>query len=401
MAELGGKNILLGVSGGIAAYKAVDLCRRLTEVGANVQVVMTESAQHFVGATSFQAVSGRAVRSSLWDASAEAAMSHIELARWPDLILIAPASANTLARICHGMADDLLSTLVLASDRPLAVAPAMNRLMWANPATQDNLAVLLRRGVKLLGPASGAQACGEIGAGRMLEPLDIRREVISLLTSDGLLRGRRVVITAGPTREAIDPVRFISNRSSGKQGYALAAALRQLGADVCLLSGPTALPVPVGVTRIAIETAAELLEAARAAVVGADLFIAAAAVADYRPQAVAAGKIKKHEASLSLQLERTTDVLATIRAENPALFVVGFAAETSELAAHALDKMQRKQLDMIAANWVGDGRAFDQDHNALEVFWPGGGHVELSSASKTDIAQALATLIAQRYLARP
>lgn len=395
---LASRRILLGVSGGIAAYKAADLVRRLKEAGAEVQVVMTASAQQFVTPLTFQALSGRPVRTTLFDPAAEAAMGHIELARWPDLILIAPASANTLSRLAQGAADDLLSTLCLASDKPLAVAPAMNRLMWAHPATQSNLATLRARGVQILGPGAGSQACGETGDGRMWEPLQIREAVANLL-GEGPLRGAKVVLTAGPTREAIDPVRFISNRSSGKMGYALAGALRQLGAQVTLLSGPTHLVAPAGVNRIEIETAEQLLEQSLAAARIADIFIGAAAVADYRVDAPATEKIKKNDAKMSIALSRNPDVIAQVREAYPKLFIVGFAAETEKLEEHALGKLKRKKLDMIAANWVGNGRAFDRDENALSVYWNGGAQ-ELAQADKTEIARGLAALIAQRYGAR-
>jgi phosphopantothenoylcysteine decarboxylase/phosphopantothenate--cysteine ligase len=394
--SLSGRRILLGVCGGIAAYKAADLVRRLKEAGAEVQVVMTLSAQHFVTAQTFQALSGLPVRSSLWDEAAEAAMGHIELARWPDLILVAPASANTIARLAHGMADDLLSTLCLASDKPIAIAPAMNRLMWAHPATQANLHTLSHRGVHQLGPGSGGQACGEIGEGRMWEPLQIRDAAINLLQTQGPLRGTRVVITAGPTREPIDPVRFITNRSSGKMGYALATSLARLGADVTLVSGPTALPTPHGVQRIDVETAAQMLDATRSVLAGAQILVGTAAVADYRSDTPATHKIKKQADQMALSLVRNPDILATLREADPQLFIVGFAAETEKLAEHARGKLQRKRLDMIAANWVGDGRAFDQDDNALHVFWPGGEH-ELPMASKDALADALAALIAERF----
>ena len=367
---LHGRRILLGVTGGIAAYKAADLTRRLMEVGAEVQVVMTASAQHFVGATTFQALSGKAVRSSLWDEAAEAAMGHIELARWPDLILVAPATANFISKLAVGAADDLLSTLCLATDRPIAVAPAMNRLMWANAATQDNVLTLQRRGIAILGPGAGFQACGETGEGRMREPLDLRADVARLLSS-GPLNGVRAVVTAGPTREPLDPVRFLTNRSSGKQGYAVAAALRDLGASVTLISGPTNLAAPAGVKRIDIETAQQMLDASLAASSQADVFVAAAAVADYKAAQIAEQKIKKNDAELSLPLARTEDVLARVRAAFPQLFLVGFAAETEKLEEHARGKLARKGLDLIAANWVGEGKAFDQEDNSLQVFGKG------------------------------
>ncbi|MDB5972896.1 MAG: coaBC [Hydrocarboniphaga sp.] len=396
--SLHGRRILLGVTGGIAAYKAADLTRRLIEAGAEVQVVMTDSALHFVGDPTFQALSGKPVRHSLWDEAAEAAMGHIELARWPDLILVAPATANFIAKLAHGAADDLLSTLCLATDKPIAVAPAMNRLMWANAATQSNVATLTARSIAVLGPGAGYQACGEIGEGRMREPLDLRANVAELLSS-GPLKGVHAVVTAGPTREPLDPVRFLSNRSSGKQGYAVAAALRDQGASVTLISGPTNLSTPAGVTRIDIESAADMLKAALAASRDAQIFVAAAAVADYRAASIAGQKIKKNDAELTLPLARTDDVLATVRKAYPQLFVVGFAAETEKLEEHARGKLQRKNLDMIAANWVGAGRAFDQDDNSLQVFWPDGGEA-LAPATKAEVARGLVALIIRQRAAK-
>lgn len=397
VSQLSNRRILLGVTGGIAAYKAAELLRRLKEVGADVQVVMTAGAQQFVTPLTFQALSGREVRTSLFDPAAEAAMGHIELARWPDLILIAPASADVLARLAHGQADDLLSTLCLATDKPITVAPAMNRLMWANAATQANVATLAAHGVQILGPGAGSQACGETGDGRMWEPLQIREAVLQRFSAGPLL-GLHVVLTAGPTREPIDPVRYISNRSSGKMGYALADALQRLGARVTLISGPTSLPTPPGVTRIDIESASELLEQSLRASADAQIFIGAAAVADYRVDAPADEKIKKNDAAMSLALSRNPDVIAAVRERYPALFVVGFAAETEKLAEHARSKLERKRLDLIAANWVGRGRAFDRDDNALSVFWNGGAH-DIPQAAKTDVARDLARLIAERFAA--
>tara|TARA_R110000787_G_scaffold170629_26_gene283375 strand:+ start:905 stop:2134 length:1230 start_codon:yes stop_codon:yes gene_type:complete len=393
--NLQGRKIVLGVSGGIAAYKAADLSRRLMESGAELQVVMTRGAQHFVGAATFQALTGKPVRDTLWDAQAEAAMGHIELARWPDLILIAPATADVIARLAVGRADDLLTTLVLASDKPLAVAPAMNRLMWAHPATQANVSTLARRGVHILGPGAGFQACGEVGAGRMREPLDLRSDVARLLTPSGPLSGKHAVITAGPTREAIDPVRFISNRSSGKQGYALASALIALGARVTLISGPTQLDTPAGALQVDVESAEQMCNAAIEASAQADLFIGTAAVADYRVVEQAANKIKKKDQDMSLALTRNDDILMRVRSARPDLFMVGFAAETENLAQHAQDKLARKGLNMIAANWVGQGRAFDQDDNQLCVYWPQGGSQDLGRGSKQELAHALAGLIAE------
>lgn len=397
------KRIVLGVTAGIAAYKAAELCRALVKAGAEVQVTMTESAQHFIGAATFQALSGRPVRSSLWDPQAEAAMGHIELARWPDAILIAPATADFLARLAHGFADDLLSTLCLASDRPIFVAPAMNRLMWANAATQANLASLRARGLRVIGPGSGAQACGEVGEGRMSEPQAIADEVLAVLleprvppaATDAPLCGVKAVVTAGPTREPIDPVRFITNHSSGKQGYAVAAALAELGAAVTLISGPTALAAPAGVRRMAVDTAQQMLEATLAAVDEADLLVAAAAVADYRVDHAAEQKIKKSGETLALNLVRNPDILAEVRKWYPDKFLVGFAAETEKLAEHAQDKLKRKGLDLIAANWVGQGRAFDTDDNTLHLYWNGGERT-LGPADKASVSRELARIIAER-----
>jgi phosphopantothenoylcysteine decarboxylase / phosphopantothenate---cysteine ligase len=392
-----GKRILLGVTGGIAAYKSPDLVRRLREQGAEVQVVMTAAAREFVTPTTFQAVSGRAVRTDLWDAAAEAAMGHIELARWAELVLVAPASADFLARLANGFADDLLSTLCLATESPVAVAPAMNRVMWANPATRANVATLVQRGVQILGPGEGDQACGEVGAGRMLEPLDlVDRASLLLRGGSALLRGRRVLITAGPTRERIDPVRFISNRSSGKMGFAVAQAAREAGADVVLVSGPVSLPTPAGVRRIDVESAADMLNAVLGEVDGIDIFISTAAVADYRPAVAAEQKIKKTTDHMDLSMERTPDVLATVAARPNRPFVVGFAAETESVEQHARGKLLKKNLDMIAANEVGHDKAFDCEDNQLLVLWRAGRR-ELAKASKVTLARQLMALIAESY----
>lgn len=394
-----GKRIILGVTGGIAAYKSPDLLRRLVERGAEVQVVMSAGAAEFVTATTFQAVSGRPVRDSLWDAAAEAAMGHIELARWADLVLVAPATADFLARLAHGRADDLLSTLCLATEAPIVVAPAMNRVMWAHPATQANVSTLRDRGVRVVGPDAGSQACGEVGAGRMVEPLDLAVAAGGLLGAAGPLAGKRVIVTAGPTRERIDPVRFISNRSSGKMGFAVAQAARDAGASVLLIAGPVALPTPGGVRRINVESASDMLDAAQKEIGGTDIYISTAAIADYRPANPAGQKIKKHSSSLDLALERTTDVLATIasRADRP--FVVGFAAETERVEEHALTKLAKKNLDVIAANEVGDDKVFDKDDNALIVLWRGGRR-ELGPASKAALAAEFIEVVAERYAAR-
>jgi phosphopantothenoylcysteine decarboxylase/phosphopantothenate--cysteine ligase len=393
-----GKRILLGVTGGIAAYKSPDLVRRLRERGAEVQVVMTAAAREFVTATTFQAVSGRPVRTDLWDAAAEAAMGHIELARWAEVILIAPATADFLARLAAGQADDLLTTLCLATEAPVAVAPAMNHVMWSNAATRANVATLQQRGIQIFGPGAGDQACGEIGEGRMLEPLDLADRVAALPSGDGPLRGRRVLISAGPTRERIDPVRFISNRSSGKMGFAVAQAAREAGAEVVLVSGPVSLPTPPGVRRIDVESAADMLTAVLKEVEGTDIFISTAAVADYRPARPADQKIKKTSDTLDLCMERTSDVLATVAARPDRPFVVGFAAETESVEQNARLKLLKKNLDMIAANEVGHDKAFDCEDNQLIVLWRNGRH-ELGKASKVALARELVALIAESFAA--
>jgi phosphopantothenoylcysteine decarboxylase/phosphopantothenate--cysteine ligase len=392
-----GKRILLGVTGGIAVYKSADLVRRLIERGAQVQVVMTRAAREFVTPVTFQALSGRPVRTELWDSAAEAAMSHIELARWADLVLLAPASAHSLARLANGLADDLLSTLCLATAAPLVVVPAMNQQMWAHPATQDNVAVLARRGVRILGPGVGSQACGEYGAGRMLEPLEIINAVVPLLTTGGRLSGRRVMVTAGPTRECIDPVRFVSNRSSGKMGFAVAQAMQEAGAEVVLISGPVCLATPPGVRRVDVESAEQMYAAVQRELPGTAIFVGTAAVADYRPRECAEHKIKKRSDTLLLEMTRTTDILAQVSASGARPFVVGFAAETQAVEQHAREKLLAKNLDLIAANEVGHGKVFDADENALLVLWRGG-RVELPRASKCELARALTGVIIDRFL---
>jgi phosphopantothenoylcysteine decarboxylase/phosphopantothenate--cysteine ligase len=399
MGSLAGKQVLLGVTGGIAAYKAPDLVRRLREQGAEVRVVMTPAAARFVTPLTFQAVSGNPVRDSLWDEAAEAAMGHIELARWADLVLVAPATADFLARLAAGLADDLLATLCLATAAPLWAAPAMNRQMWANPATQDNIARLQARGLRLLGPAEGAQACGETGAGRMLEPAGIVAALQGApLAADGALAGRKVMVTAGPTREALDPVRYLTNRSSGKMGYAVARAALEAGAEVVLVSGPVDLPPPPGARVIRVETAAQMRAAVQGELAGTDVFIAAAAVADYRPAQVAASKIKKQADEMQLGLLRNPDILAEVAAAEPRPFVVGFAAETNDVEANARKKLEGKRLDMIAANRVGADCGFDREDNALRVLWPGGGE-DLGSGAKAGLARRLVELIAERMRA--
>ena len=396
-----GKRVLLGVTGGIAAYKSPDLVRRLREQGAEVQVVLTAGAQEFVTPMTFQAVSGREVRSDLWDAEAEKAMGHIELARWADFVIIAPATADFLARLATGQADDLLTTLCLATAAPIAVAPAMNRLMWANAATQANVATLTARGIRVWGPGEGDQACGEVGAGRMLEPTELASLTASSIAPNGPLAGKRVLLTAGPTRERIDPVRFISNRSSGKMGFAVAAAARELGADVTLISGPVSLATPPGVKRVEVESAADMLNAVLKTLDGVDIFIATAAVADYRPACQVECKIKKTSESLARTMERTVDILATVAARTGAErpFVVGFAAETDSVEQYARQKLLKKNLDMIAANEVGHDKVFEKDDNALLVLWRDG-RQELPRAPKVALARDLIALIAHRYAER-
>ncbi len=402
--------LLLGVTGGIAAYKAAELARLFVKAGWQVQVVMTAHAAEFITPLSFQALTGRETRGALFDPQHEAAMGHIELARWPDVIVIAPASANTLAKLAHGLADDLLSTLCLATDKPLFVAPAMNRLMWAHAATQANLALLRQRGVTALGPGSGAQACGETGEGRMMEPEDILKAVAAAQAgsvaasaaapdSAAALHGLHAVVTAGPTREPLDPVRFITSRSSGKQGYAVAEALVARGARVTLISGPTQLATPAGLTRIDIESAEQMLGMSLAAAAEAQLFIGAAAIADYRATQIAPEKIKKSGESMTLLLSKNPDILARVREAFPKLFMVEFTAETDQLAENARALLARKKLDLVAANSIHGGQGFGQDENALSLFW-NGGEADIASAAKAETARALVEHIVSLYWRR-
>lgn len=394
------RHVLLGVTGGIAAYKSPELVRRLVEKGSEVRVVMTHAARALVSPVTFQAVSGRPVRSDLWDESAEAAMGHIELARWADVVVVAPATANFLAALAHGTAADLLSTLCLATTAPIVLAPAMNQAMWANAAVQANRAALESRGMRILGPGVGAQACGESGLGRMLEPAEIATMLLAepIELKPQLLAGIKVVITAGPTREPIDPVRYITNRSSGKMGYAIAGAAREAGAEVVLVSGPVNLSTPPGVRRIDVETAEEMYRAVHAEIADTELFIACAAVSDYRPMQVSAQKIKRNSDELSLELVRSPDTLASVAALAHAPFSVGFAAETEDVAAHAREKLAKKGLDMIAANRVGPGCGFDKETNSLDIIWRDGA-TQLAENSKTVLARQLIELIAERYRA--
>jgi phosphopantothenoylcysteine decarboxylase/phosphopantothenate--cysteine ligase len=394
--SLASRHILLGVTGGIAAYKAAELARLLVKAGAKVQVVMTRSAGEFIGAMTFQAITGRETRSDLFDSAHEAAMGHIELARWADLVIVAPATANVIALMAQGRAEDLLSTLCLATGAPVAIAPAMNRQMWADPATQVNIETLQEHGRLILGPAAGEQACGDVGPGRMLEPAQIF-DTVNEMFSSGTLAGVRALVTAGPTREAIDPVRFIGNRSSGKMGFAIAQALEEQGAEVTLVAGPSQLPTPPGVTRVDVESALEMHNAVMQRAPDCALFVATAAVADYRPETVATSKIKKTAESQDIRLVRNPDILADVAALANGPFTVGFAAETDNVVAYADEKRQRKRIDMIAANDVSNRSVggFDSDENALHVLWEGG-QQELPMTGKLRLARQLVELISRK-----
>lgn len=397
---LQGTKIVLGVTGSIAAYKSADLVRRLSDAGAQLRIVMTKSACEFITPLTLQTLSGHPVAIELLDADQESAMGHIKLARWADWILIAPATADTLARLSQGRADDLLSALCLASESPVAVVPAMNNKMWLNSATVANVADLRKKGMHILGPASGEQACGEQGEGRMLEVTDVVSDLIAL-TVPKQLQGKRVLITAGPTYEAIDPVRFIGNRSSGKMGFAIAQAAIEAGAEVILIAGPVNLSTPTLVTRIDVESAEEMFSAVMAEVTESDIFISCAAVADYQPDIKADNKIKKSDKDRwEINLLPTRDIITEVtNNENNKPFVVGFAAETQNVAEYAQEKLQRKNLDMIAANQVGDNIGFSVDKNALQVFWNKGSQT-FPLALKTQLARDLMTLIIERYYAK-
>jgi phosphopantothenoylcysteine decarboxylase / phosphopantothenate---cysteine ligase len=388
------KQIILGVTGGIAAYKSADLVRRLREVGASVRVVMTANAKEFITPLTMQAVSGNPVHDDLFDLHAEAAMGHIELARWADLILIAPASADFMARLVNGEADDLLTTLCLATTAPIALAPAMNQAMWKNTQTASNVQALTQKKFHIMGPGEGDQACGDVGPGRMLEPLEIVARVKNIFAT-GSLSGRRVVITAGPTHEAIDPVRYITNASSGKMGYALAQAAQEAGAQVTLISGPTHLEKPRRVNCIDVTSAQTMLDAVMAQIKDADIFLAVAAVADYRCKTIAPQKIAKKAEELSLVLERNPDIVSTVAKLADRPFVVGFAAETENLLAHARDKLQKKNLDMIIANQVGQPEmGIGSDENAVTVLWRDQ-QKDFSRMHKQKLARELIGLIAE------
>lgn len=396
MGPLTNKNIVLGVTGSIAAYKSAEIIRLLRDAGATVRVVMTEAAEAFITPLTLQALSDHEVHRRLLSAESEAAMGHISLGRWANAILIAPASADFLARLSGGLANDLLSTLCLASDVPILVAPAMNRLMWQNSATRDNVAALRRRGIEVLNPDAGSQACGEVGPGRMPEPATLVTE-LGLLLGPRTLEGLRVVVTAGPTREAIDPVRFLSNRSSGKMGFCVAQATLEAHAETVLITGPVQQAAPPKIKRIDVESTAEMYQAVMETVESCHIFVGVAAVADYRPLDTYSSKLKKSEAQRTLKLEPTEDILGSVAARPHPPFTVGFAAETEDVEHYALEKMRRKALDMIAANRVGQlGLGFETERNALTVYWDRG-KVELAPASKLEIARELISLIAERY----
>ncbi|KXF82722.1 bifunctional phosphopantothenoylcysteine decarboxylase/phosphopantothenate--cysteine ligase CoaBC [Enterovibrio coralii] len=399
---LAGKRIVLGISGGIAAYKCADLTRRLIERGADVRVVMTNAAKEFITPLTMQAVSGHPVADSLLDPAAEASMGHIEIAKWADLVLLAPATADLIARVTAGMGNDLLTTLCLATDAPVAVAPAMNQQMYRAIATQENLATLKRRGYPIWGPASGEQACGDVGPGRMLEPL----QLVALVEehfADGDLDGMSFLISAGPTREAIDPVRYLTNHSSGKMGYAIAEAAAKRGAKVTLVSGPVNLPTPANVTRIDVQSAEDMHQAVQAQAGNHQIFIACAAVADFRPASIADQKMKKQDGKdeMTISLVKNPDIVASVaamKADRP--FTVGFAAETQDVEHYARTKLAKKNLDLICANDVSvEGLGFNSDQNALHLYWPNGDK-PLAQASKANIGSQLVSEIAALYNAK-
>ncbi|KRG38176.1 phosphopantothenoylcysteine decarboxylase [Stenotrophomonas panacihumi] len=398
--------MLLCVGGGIAAYKSLELVRRLRDAGADVQVAMTAGAQQFVTPLSFQALSGHPTRTTLWDSAAEQAMGHIELARWADRVVVAPATADLIAHLAHGFADDLVTTLCLATTAPVTVAPAMNHRMWLHPATQANVATLATRGVRVIGPADGPLAEGESGPGRLVEPHELvaalaERDATApaAVAADERLRGLRFVISAGPTYEDLDPVRYVGNRSSGKMGFALAAAAARHGADVTLVAGPVQLATPPGVQRVDVRSAAQMRDAVLGAM-PADIYIGAAAVSDYTPRRAVPQKIKKTGETLTLELVRTPDILAEVAAQTGALkLVVGFAAETHDVEKYARGKLTAKRLDLIIANQVGiSGGGFESDDNAATAYWQGGERA-FPSSSKAELAERLLDLVSERLTA--
>jgi len=395
---LQGQRVLLGVTGGIAAYKSPELVRRLIDQGAEVRVVMTQGAQAFVTPLTFQAVSGFPVGTEMLDETAEAGMGHIELARWADAVVIAPATADFIARLAHGFADDLLATICLATDAAIAVAPAMNRVMWTNAATQDNLRRLNSRAIEVFGPGLGAQACGETGAGRMLEPTELVELISGQARHSTVLTDRQIMVTAGPTYEDLDPVRYLGNRSSGKMGFAIADAAARAGAQVNLIAGPVELDTPRGVSRVDVRSAREMREAIMTRIESVDIYISAAAVADFRPLERAGEKIKKSDRQqLTVQLTKNPDILAEVAALSKRPFTVGFAAETEAIEANAREKLQRKGLDVICANDVGSAESgFEVDKNALRVIWPSG-TIDLGPANKREIATQLIGTLSELF----
>lgn len=396
MSLLRDQHIILGITGGIAAYKAAELARRLKDEGALVQVVMTDAAKSFISPLTMQAVSGRAVRDTLLDPAAEAGMGHIELGRWADLVLVAPTSADFIAKLANGMASDLLSTVCLATSAPVFLAPAMNQAMWQKPATQRNVTTLQADGIMILGPTIGDQACGDVGPGRMMEPHDILNALLAQ-TASGSMQGLNVVITAGPTWEALDPVRGLSNHSSGKMGYAVASAAAAAGANVHLISGPTALTPPKRVRLSSVRSAEEMFAAVQTAHSPCDIFIGVAAVADYRPQTVQTSKIKKNDDRLTLELVKNPDILSWVATQSPRPFTVGFAAETDQPIEHARNKRRNKGLDLIAVNQVGEAlNPFGSDENQLVLIGQNE-EIDLGRKSKAQLAIDLIETIAKKY----
>ena len=395
MKILTNKRVLVGVTGGIAAYKSADLVRKLKDHGAEVQVVMTRGACEFVSPLTFQALSGRPVHTELLDHDSESGMGHISLARWCDLVVVAPATAHFIARIANGMADDLLTTIILAADVPLLIAPAMNQQMWLNPASQENIQTLIARGAITLGPAEGNQACGETGPGRMVEPEDILQSVGRQFKST-FLSGANIFVTAGPTQEAIDPVRYISNHSSGRMGFAIAQAAMEADANVTLVSGPVSIDPPDRVRFLSVKTALQMQTQVLKELDNMDIFISAAAIADYRCSTTHDQKIKKSSKKLTLELERNPDILAEVAGSERKPFTVGFAAETESLHENALNKFTSKGVDMIAANQVGEEMGFNTEENSLQVLWQGGS-IYLGRDTKHKLARKLIKLVADRY----
>ncbi|MCP5209528.1 MAG: bifunctional phosphopantothenoylcysteine decarboxylase/phosphopantothenate--cysteine ligase CoaBC [Hahellaceae bacterium] len=406
---MNGKKVLLGITGGIAAYKSAELCRLLIKSGADVRVVMSAGAKAFMQPLTFQALTGHEVRDSLLDERAESGMGHIELARWADIIVVAPATANFIAHLAHGFAEDLLTTLCLATPAPIAVAPAMNQQMWSKKITQKNVQALADisdcQPVLVWGPDEGSQACGDVGPGRMLEPADIFARIKALFSADAMdasgksealpLAGKRVLITAGPTRESLDPVRYISNHSSGKMGFAIAAEAVSMGAAVTLVSGPVSLPTPSGVTRVDVSSAQQMYEAVLANVPGMDVFVASAAVADYRPEQIASQKIKKSNEGMVIHLIRNPDIVATVAGLTKRPFTVGFAAETNDVLSYAKGKLQKKGLDLIIANDVSRSDiGFNSDHNDVTAIWSDG-EQSLGMANKSVVAQRILRIITE------